>query len=156
MASRIAPIVALGLLAAGLAGCAHEKTEVDGYRWAYLAEGGESPRLAYGRPASDDVALMISCQPGQDQVDVSAVGLSGGELVLASGRAESRFAAARVEDSMMEGGLLQARGKASAPALKAFRRSGDLTLLTQGERHSLAASSGDRDQVRAFFKACGI
>jgi len=154
MESRTAALTALLLVAASLAGCAHEKAGLDGYRWAYLAEGDEAPRLAYGRPASDDVVLMMRCRPGQDQVEVSASGLSGGELVLASGRAESRFAAARVDDAMVEGGLLQARGKASAPALKAFRTSGDLALLTQGERHSLAAASADRDQVRAFFKAC--
>ncbi|MET3664599.1 hypothetical protein [Caulobacter sp. 1776] len=155
MASRIAAFTALTLLAAGLAGCAHEKVGMDGYRWAYLADGGEAPRLAYGRPNSDDVVLMISCQPGRDRVNVSAVGLSGSEIVLASGRAESRFAAATVEDALSDGGLLEARGQASAPALEGFRKSGDLALLTKGERHSLAAESADRGYVRAFFKACG-
>ena len=98
---------------------------------------------------------MISCRPGQDQVDVSAVGLSGGEIVLASGRTESRFTAAKVDDALSQG-LLEARGKASAPALDGFKRSGDLVLLTQGERHSLAAGSADRGHVKAFFKACGV
>lgn len=98
---------------------------------------------------------MLSCSPGQDRVDVSAVGLSGGEIVLASGRAESRFAAAQVDDAMAEGGLLEARGKTSAPALDGFRKSGDLALLTKGERHSLAAGSADRGNVKAFFRACG-
>lgn len=154
MASRIA-LAALTLLTAGLAGCAHEKVAMDGYRWAYLEAAQEAPRLAYGRPNSDDVVLMISCRPGQDQVDVSAVGLSGGEIVLASGRAESRFAAAKVDDAMTQQTLLEARGKASAPALAGFRKSGDLALLTKGERHSLAAGSADRGHVQAFFKACG-
>ena len=156
MASRTAPIVALGLMAASLAGCAHEKAGLSGYRWSYLEPGAEAPRLAYGRPDSDDVVLMFSCRPGQDQVDVSAVGLTGGEIVLASGRAESRFAAAKIADALNEGGLLEARGKASAPALEGFRKSGDLALLTRGERHSLAADSADRGRVRAFFKACGV
>jgi len=156
MASRIAPAIALGLLAAGLAGCAHEKVAQGGYHWAYLESAAEAPRLAYGRPDSDDVVLMLSCSPGQDRVDVSAVGLSGGEIVLASGRAESRFAAAKVDDAMDGGQLLEARGKASAPALNGFRTSGDLALLTKGERHSLAADSADRGHVRAFFKACGV
>jgi len=154
MGRRIAAFAALGF-AAALAGCAHEKVALDGYRWAYLADGAEAPRLAYGRPNSDDVVLMISCRPGQDQVDVSAVGLSGGEIVLASGRTESRFAAAKVDDALSQG-LLEARGKASAPALDGFKRSGDLVLLTQGERHSLAAGSADRGHVKAFFKACGV
>ncbi|MBO9542996.1 hypothetical protein [Caulobacter sp.] len=155
MASRIA-LAALTILTAGLAGCAHEKVAVSGYRWAYLEAQQEAPRLAYGRPNSDDVVLMISCRPGQDQVDVSAVGLSGGEIVLASGRAETRFAAAKVDNAMGDGGLLEAQGKASAPALAGFKRSGDLALLTKGERHDLAAGSADQGHVKAFFKACGV
>lgn len=154
MASRIA-FAALSI-AALLAGCAHEKAGLDGYRWAYLEEGPEAPRLAYGRPNSDDVVLMISCQPGRDQVAVSAVGLSGGEIVLASGRAETRFAGARINDAMSDGGVLEARGKASAPALAGFSKSGDLALLTEGERHDLTAGSADRGHVKAFFKACGV
>jgi hypothetical protein len=154
MASRIVAFAALSL-AVLLAGCAHEKVALDGYRWAYLAEGSETPRLAYGRPNTDDVVLMISCRPRQDQVNVSAVGLSGGEIVLASGRTESRFAAAKVDDALSQGGFLEGRGKASAPALDGFRKSGDLALLTQGERHGLAAAPADRGQVRAFFKVCG-
>jgi hypothetical protein len=157
MASRIVAFAALGLVAASLAGCAHEKVATDSYRWAYLADGGEAPRLAYGRPNSDDVVLMMSCQPGRDLVSVSAVGLSGGDVVvLASGRAESRFPGAKVDDALSEGGVFEARGKTSAPALEAFRKSGDLALLTQGERHNLAADAADRVHVRAFFKACGV
>jgi hypothetical protein len=154
MPSRAIPIVALAL-AAGLAGCAHEKVAADGYRWAYLADAGEDPRLAYGRPDSDDVVLMMRCRPGAGELDMSAVGLPGGELVLASGRHESRFTAAKVDDAMSEG-LMEARGGARAPALLGFRKSGDLAVLSRGERHSLAANSADRGQVRAFFRACGI
>ena len=154
MTSRAVPMIAL-LLAAGLAGCAHEKVAQNGYRWAYLADSGEDPRLAYGRPDSDDVVLMMRCRPGAGQIDMSAVGLSGGELVLASGRSESRFAAARIDDAMSEG-LMEARGDVGAPALRGFRKSGDLMLLNRGGRHSLAANSADRGQVRAFFTACGV
>ncbi|MEW6390033.1 MAG: hypothetical protein AB1542_06310 [Pseudomonadota bacterium] len=153
MPTRALPMIAL-LLAAGLAGCAHEKVAQDGYRWTHLADAGEDPRLAYGRPDSDDVVLMMRCRPGAGQIDMSAVGLSGGQLVLASGRSESRFAAARIDDAMSEG-LMEARGQISAPALRGFKRSGDLALLTKGQRHSLAAGSADRSQVKAFFKACG-
>jgi len=153
MARHVA-LTALLLIAAGLAGCAHEKAGLEGYRWAYLEGGEDAPRLAYGRPDSDDVVLMMRCRPGRDLIDVSAVGLSGGELVLASRRAESRLLARRVEDAMTQGGLLEASGRASAAALEGFRKSGDLALLVRGERHSLTAVSADRSQVRAFFKAC--
>jgi hypothetical protein len=154
MASRIA-LATLALLTAGLAGCAHEKVAEGGYRWAYLEAPQDAPRLAYGRPNSDDVVLMISCRPGQDQVDVSALGLSGSEIVLTSGRNESRFPADALEDEVSGGKLLEGRGRTSAPALANFRKSGNLALLTKGERHDLAAGSADQGHVKAFFKACG-
>lgn len=153
MASRSLNLAVL-TFATALAGCAHEKMASSGYQWAYLSDDAAAPRLAYGRPNSDDVVLMIRCQPGQDAVDVSAVGLNEARLVLASGRTESRFASVAVRDPM-SGDLLEARGETSAPALRAFRRSGDLALLTNGRRHSLSATAEDREQVQAFFKACG-
>jgi hypothetical protein len=156
MTPRTLALAALSLLTVALVGCAHEKVATTDYRWAYLADDATAPRLAYGRPNSDDVVLMISCHPGQDQVDLSAVGVTGGELVLTSGRAESRFSAVAVQDAMSQSSLLEARGKTSAPALAAFRKSGDLALMTKGERHSLAAESADQGHVRAFFKACGV
>lgn len=154
MSPRSLALAAL-MLATTVAGCAHEKMANTGYQWAYLGDDAVQPRLAYGRPNSDDVVLMIRCQPGLDAIDVSATGLTDTGLVLASGRSESRFEGVTVQDPM-SGDLLEARGKASAPALAAFRRSGDLVVLTNGERHSVAASAADRRHVKAFFKACGV
>lgn len=154
MASRTFALAALGL-AAALAGCAHEKQASTGLQWAYVSDDPAEPRLAYGRPNSDDVVMMIRCQPGRDQIDLTVAGLSDAQLVLASAGTESRFDAAQVEDPM-SGGLLEARGKSSAAALAGFRRSGDLKLLSHGQRHSLAATKADRAQVKAFFKACGV
>jgi hypothetical protein len=154
MASRTLALAALGL-AAALAGCAHEKQASAGLQWAYVSEDAAEPRLAYGHPNSDHVVMMIRCQPGRDRIDLAVVGLRDTQLVLASGRTQSRFDAARVEDPM-SGELLEARGQTSAAALARFRRSGDLALLTSGRRHSLAATSADREKVEAFFKACGV
>lgn len=154
MARRAAAFIVLGLLAAGLAGCAHEQTAQGPYRWAYLADDGD-PRLAYGRPNSDDVVLMLNCQPGQDQIRVSALGLKGDEIVLTSGRTESRFAAQALQDDMSGSRLLEGRGRTTAPALANFRKSGELAVMNNG-RHSLTAASADRGKVRAFFKACRV
>lgn len=154
MGRPIVALAALGLLAASLAGCAHEKVADSGYRWAFLSDAPEAPRLAYGRPSSDDVILMLSCSPGADSVQISAVGLSGGEIVLASDRIESRFTAAKADSALVETGLLEARGRMSAPALAGFQHTGDLTILTNGERHNLHARREDAGQVKAFFRSC--
>lgn len=154
MGRPIAALAALGLLAASIAGCAHEKVADSGYRWAFLGDAPEAPRLAYGRPSSDDVILMLSCSPGADSVQISAVGPSGGEIVLASDRIESRFTAAKADSALVETGLLEARGRMSAPALAGFQHTGDLTILTNGERHNLHARREDEGQVKAFFRSC--
>lgn len=154
MGRPLATLAALGLLAASLAGCAHEQVADSGYRWAFLRDPGEAPRLAYGRPFSDDVILMLSCSPGADSVRISAVGLNGREIILASNRTESRYPAQRAESALVENGLLEARGQMSSPALAAFQHTGDLTVLTNGERHNLHASREDEGQVKAFFRSC--
>jgi hypothetical protein len=154
MGRPLAALAALGLLAAGLAGCAHEKVADSGYRWAFLSDPSDAPRLAYGRPSSDDVILMLSCSPGADSVQISAVGLSGGKIVLASNRIESRFTAGKADSALVETGLLEARGRMSAPALAGFQHTGNLTILTNGERHNLHARREDEGQVKAFFRSC--
>jgi hypothetical protein len=154
MERPLAALAALGLLAVGLAGCAHDKVADSGYRWAFLSDASEAPRLAYGRPSSDDVILMLSCSPGADSVQISAAGLKGREIVLASDRIESRFPAGKADSALGETGLLEARGRMSAPALAGFQHTGDLTLLTNGERHNLHAMREDEGQVKAFFRSC--
>lgn len=150
-------LIALGLLTAGLAGlagCASHNAPTGDYRWAHLVAPDEAPRLAYGRPASDDVVLMLSCSPGADNVRISAVGLTGGEIVLVSDGAESRFPAQRADGPMAQAGLLEANGRMSAPALAGFQLTGDLAVITHGERHKLNATREDRGQVKAFFRSC--
>ncbi|WP_419317590.1 hypothetical protein ACN2C7_14050 [Caulobacter sp. ErkDOM-E] len=154
MGRPLAALAVLGLLAAGLAGCAHETVADSGYRWAFLSDAGEAPRLAYGRPFTDDVILMLSCSPGADSVQISAVGLEGREIVLASARIESRFTAEKAGSALVETGLLEARGQMSAPALAGFQHTGDLTILTNGDRHNLHARHEDEGQVKAFFRSC--
>mgnify|MGYP000187357596 CR=1 FL=1 len=46
------------------------------------------------------------------------------------------------------------RGRMSAPALAGFQHTGELTLLTNGERHNLHAMREDEGQVKAFFRSC--
>lgn len=153
MGRSIAATIALGLLAVGLASCA-SRVESPSYRWSYLSETGEAPKLAYGRPFSDEVLLMLSCSPGADSVNISAVGLNGQEIVLASDRTESRFPASKTDDALFENGLLEGQGRMSAPALAGFQLTGELAVVTKGQRHKLDVAREDRDQVRTFFRSC--
>lgn len=54
---------------------------------------GEGSRLAYGRPHSDDVVMVMACAPRTSAVTLTATGVSGDEIALASGRTVTRLKA---------------------------------------------------------------
>lgn len=136
-----------------LSGCAYDRPSAPGYAWNYMDSEGEGPKLAYGRPDSDDVVLMMACAPRASALTLTATGLSGDEIALASGRMVTRLKAQPLASDMSDGAL-EARTSVDASALSAFRRTGDLDLLVADERHSLDAAPADQRQVKAFFKAC--
>jgi hypothetical protein len=136
-----------------LSGCAHDQSSQQGYAWNYMDSAEEGPKLAYGRPNSDDVVVMMACAPRASAVTLTATGLTGDEIALASGRKVTRLKAQAAPSDMSEG-LLQARTSVDASALRAFRRTGDLDLLVADDRHPVDAAPADQRQVKAFFKAC--
>jgi methyl coenzyme M reductase alpha subunit len=138
-----------------LGGCAYDRSSEPGYAWSYMENADEGPKLAYGRPNSDDVVMMMACAPRASSVTLTATSLMGDEIALASGHVVTRLKASAAPSDMSEG-LLQARTTVDASALRAFRRTGDLDLLVADERHSLDAAPADQRQVKAFFKACGV
>jgi hypothetical protein len=83
--------------------------------------------------------MMMACAPRASAVTLTATGLSGDEIALASGRKVTRLKA-QAAPSDMSDGVLQARTSVDASALRAFRRTGDLDLLIADERHSLDAA----------------
>jgi hypothetical protein len=158
LSSRLLPNALLLVLTLGgltLGACAYEHPSPPGYAWHYLEDGGDGPKLAYGRPNSDDVLMMMACAPGASAMTLTATDLSGNEIALASDRRVTRLKAQTIASETV-GEVLQARTSVDAAALSAFRRTGDLDLLIADERHSLDAAPADRRDVKAFFKACSV
>lgn len=153
--SRPSHVLLLALTLGGLtlSGCASDQSIEPGYGWNYMNSAEEGPKLAYGRPHSDDVVVMMACAPRNSAVTLTATGLAGNEIGLASGRTVTRLRAEAAPSAMSEG-VLEARTSIDAAALSAFRRTGDLSLLVADERRSLDAAPVDQRQVKAFFKAC--
>ena len=141
------------LLALALAGCAGPRAAIPAYAWVFMNDPGEGPKLAYGRPSSDEVLLMMTCGGEPNLVTLSATGLTGPQLAVSSGGLTARLPAATTR-GMGEEGLLQAMTDRDAPVLSNFRRTGDLAILHGDTRHGVAAAPADRGQVRAFFAAC--
>lgn len=156
LSRRLLPNALLLVLTLGgltLIGCAHEPSSAPGYAWNYMNSEGEGPKLAYGRPDSDDVVMMMACAPRASGVTLTATGLTGDQIALASGRTVTRLKAEHAASDMTDD-VLEARTTVDASALSAFRRTGDLDLLVANERHNLDAAPADRAEVKAFFKAC--
>ena len=143
------------LLVLALGGCTSQRAAVPGYAWAFMNDPGEGPKLAYGRPSSDEVLLMMTCGGGPGRVALTAAGLTGSELAVSSGGQVSRLAATPTS-GLGEDDLLRAVTDHDAQALRNFRGTGDLAILHGGKRHGIAAAPTDRSQVRAFFAACEV
>jgi hypothetical protein len=150
--SRLPAIIA-AVACAALGSCVASPA-APGFAWSYQNNVGEGPKLAYGAPSSDNVVLMMTCEPAARRVDVSLMGGSPhGGLVLTSGDARQTvpagFVAAPGAGQMIEGST-----HIASPALARFARTGDLSLVDRGRTVSLAATPMDRASVNRFFAAC--
>ena len=89
---RLIAILALTVPAALLGSCMHGRQSLaEGMAWSLHQTPEEGMKLAYGAPASDNVVLMMTCQPGAGQVLLSSVsGQPQSAIVLKSGRDRSR------------------------------------------------------------------
>lgn len=136
-----------------MSGCASAPAVAPGdFAWNYADSPGEGAKLAYGRPQSDEVLVMMTCAPGS-QVLLSAAAIGGSRLTLVSGGARTALDGA-VAEGFDGQGYLEASTPARGAALAAFRKSGDLTLTSGGRSIDVKARDADHPAIRRFFQAC--
>ena len=141
-------------LAAALAGCATYDPAGDTRGWFFNRDG--EVKLAYGTPQSDDVPLMLSCQPGTGRVFLSQGGLRPGDgITLAAGGRRTTFYGAAEPDQLNGGVLVSASTSAATPVLAAFRNSGRVGIVEAGRDAGLYATDVERMQIGRFFATCG-
>ncbi len=146
-------VIAATLAGFALSGCASTPINApNDFAWSYADNPGEGAKLAYGRPQSDEVLVMMTCAPGS-QVLLSAAAVAGSKLMLTSGEAKTSLNGT-VTDGFDGMGFIEATTPARGPALSGFRQSGALTMTSGGRAIQLAALDADRPAVRRFFKAC--
>lgn len=150
------PRTLLCLTAAGLlaAGCAHKDRVYMGgdLGWSLNSVDGEGLKLAYGRPETDDVLLMMTCQPRSGTVLISVNTVAGAAplLQVSSGGRTARYTA-DVGPNLGDGAVVEATAKAADPLLASFGRTGDLTVAAGGQRHMMA---GGGAEARRFMDGC--
>lgn len=141
-----------------LAACAHQGAPgpVAGMAWSLQHSEGEGAKLAFGQPASDNVLLMMTCQPRSNQVlvSMSAAQGAGETLELISGDVRNRLRG-ELAPAMGEGSVLvEAQTPADTAALSRFARTGELTIAEGGRRAQLPVRKEEKPVVADFFAAC--
>lgn len=151
--SRLLAIVGL-IAGVSLGSCAYQADDSTGFAWSFQDNAGEGPKLAYGAPASDNVVLMMTCEPGAETVNLSLLGGSPRDgLILVSDDDRQTFKGEAVAAPGV-GHMVEAEAHLGAEPLAAFEQTGRLALIDRGRTASLNASPGERAGVTRFFEAC--
>jgi len=139
---------------AALGSCVHQGADVTGFAWSYQDNPGEGPKLAYGAPASDNIVLMMTCDPEAATVNLSLLGGSPARnLTLASGSHKADFRGEAVPGPGAVG-MIEASADLGARPLARFAETGKLSVIDRGRTAKLDASREDRAGVQRFFEAC--
>jgi autotransporter translocation and assembly factor TamB len=141
-----------------LAACAHQgEAPSAGMAWSLHHAEGEGAKLAFGQPASDNVLLMMTCAPHSGAVRVSLATSADevpGAIALESDGRVSRLSGQALPGMGEGSALLEAETRTNDPALAAFARTGDLSVVQNGRNAVLPVRSGERATVKAFFAEC--
>ena len=125
--------------------------------WSLHHAEGEGAKLAYGQAASDNVLLMMTCQPRSGQVLVSMTAPAGAtptSIELTSSGRSSRLNGAAAP-AMAEGAsLIEAMAPANDPALLNFARTGDIAVVENGRPAQMPVRRAERAAVSDFFAQC--
>ena len=115
----------------------------------HLSHEGSMAKLAYGVANSDQLALMMTCEPGAAQAVVY------GDVQPAS----PRLIKASMNDAAIDplsGGLAdEARISLDAPVLQKLAHSGKLVVEGDAGHFELTAKGDEQRLVRQFFAYCG-
>ena len=139
-----------------LAACAHEGVESPAaMAWSLHSAEGEGVKLAYGQPASDNVVLMMTCQPRSGQVLVSLTAPAGetpAVIEISSKRQSTRLAGELVPGPA--NAMVEASAPATDPALQSFAKTGDISIADQTGSAKLPVGRVERLAVSDFFDRC--
>jgi len=115
----------------------------------HLSHEGALAKLAYGVANSDQLALMMTCEPGQAQAIVY------GDVQPASPRLHRASMTSAVIDPLSGGLADESRISLRDPTLQRLVRRGRLDVEGDAGHFELTADGEERRLVSAFFAYCG-
>ena len=148
----IPAVAALGLIAVAAQSRATDaapEADVAAPMGWHLSHEGVMAKLAYGVANSDQLALMMTCEPGQAQATVY------GDVQPVSPRLIKASMDSAAIDPLGGGLADEARIPLQAPALRKLARSGKLAVEGDAGHFELTARGDERRLVREFFAYCG-
>ena len=149
----IPAVAALGLIAvAAQSEAVHADVETEGgaapMGW-HLSHEGPMAKLAYGVANSDQLALMMTCEPGQAQAIVY------GDVQPASPRLHRASMTSAAIDPLSGGLADESRISLRDPTLVRLVRRGTLAVEGDAGHFELTADRDERRLVSEFFAYCG-
>jgi hypothetical protein len=126
-----------------------------GLAWFLYETDSEGAKLAYGAPSSDNVVLMMTCQPHSGEVTVSATNAGDSARIRLTSAGESGdFFGQAGPSGVGQGAYVEAAAPADHPALARFARTGELSLHEADHSARLPVRMAERGRIRDFFAAC--
>jgi hypothetical protein len=148
-------VILLALLLFGAASsCMQRITAAQSFAWNFIFDGDQA-KLAYGRPNSDEVGLMLTCKPNSGAITLAGdVTAENPKFTLVSGNTTRSFTGPAGPDPMTGGTWMEASASVQDAALASFAKTGKLTLVRDTGTLKMAATGADRHMVDRFFATC--
>ena len=154
---RASHFITLGLFTL-IGGCAHLQggDKAEAMAWTLHATREEGVKLAYGQPNSDNVVVMLACQPQSKDVRLSALAPTGAapEVTLVS-RGERQQLAGQLAPAGGTGGqLVEVAVPTTSKPLQGFANGGELSIVMADQETRVNADKKSRAAVSTFFATC--
>jgi hypothetical protein len=115
----------------------------------HLSHEGDLAKLAYGVANSDQLALMMTCEPGQAQAVVY------GDVKPARPRVEKASMRAVAIDPLSGGLADEIRLSIDDPSLRELAQGGKMAVEGDAGAFELTATRAERNLIEEFFAHCG-
>lgn len=125
---------------------------LEGHDW-FLSLGDDRPGLMYGAENSDDVWLVLTCEPGASVITLTQPAIERHPIRVESG-GDTETYPAETAPSDLHDHLLTARAEKTDPVFQRFRRVGWLATWTDGQRAMMVPQPGSVGRIESFFAAC--
>ena len=145
----IPAVAALGLIAwAAQTHATPGQVGEPGLGW-HVSHEGEMAKLAYGVQNSDQLALMMTCEPGQTTAVIY------GDVAPASPRLRATSTGPAAIDPLSGDLTAESRLSLRDPAVQALVHNGRMPVVGEAGRSELTATRAERRLIGEFIAYCG-